>query len=182
MKSWLSNLFLKRAGVEEQASTPEQLEDTPGQTEVSTTDLENTLQSLRREIGARDQAIRNLERELERLRARQEELESERRLLEEMRQKQEAFDTGRRELKDRLQASLAQMDKERLQAERLAHRPVEPRAGIGRFRPGAVLARAQHPHVALLATRRAGWKSTCAYAPYLAIGAMLALWAGLGGS
>ena len=58
--------------------------------------------------------------ELDRLRARQEELESERRLLEEMRQKQEAFDTGRRELKDRLQASLAQMDKERLQAERLA--------------------------------------------------------------
>lgn len=58
--------------------------------------------------------------ELDRLRARQEELESERRLLEEMRQKQEAFDTGRRELKDHLQASLAQMDKERLQAERLA--------------------------------------------------------------
>jgi leader peptidase (prepilin peptidase)/N-methyltransferase len=36
--------------------------------------------------------------------------------------------------------------------------------------------------ILLLATRRAGWKSTCAYAPYLAIGAMLALWAGLGGS
>jgi hypothetical protein len=36
-----------------------------------------------------------------------------------MRQKQEAFDAGRRELKERLQASLAQMDKERLQAERL---------------------------------------------------------------
>lgn len=34
----------------------------------------------------------------------------------------------------------------------------------------------------LLATRRAGLKSTTAYAPYLAIGAMIALWAGLGGS
>ena len=34
----------------------------------------------------------------------------------------------------------------------------------------------------LLMTRRAGWKSTCAYAPYLAIGAMLTLWAGIGGS
>lgn len=33
----------------------------------------------------------------------------------------------------------------------------------------------------MLATRRAGWKSTAAYAPYLAIGAMLALWAGIGG-
>jgi leader peptidase (prepilin peptidase)/N-methyltransferase len=33
----------------------------------------------------------------------------------------------------------------------------------------------------LLMTRRAGWKSTCAYAPYLAIGAMLSLWAGIGG-
>jgi leader peptidase (prepilin peptidase)/N-methyltransferase len=33
----------------------------------------------------------------------------------------------------------------------------------------------------LLATRRAGWKTTCAYAPYLAIGAMLALWRTLGG-
>ncbi len=35
--------------------------------------------------------------------------------------------------------------------------------------------------VVMLATRRAGLKSTCAYAPYLAIGAMLALWAGIGG-
>jgi leader peptidase (prepilin peptidase)/N-methyltransferase len=35
--------------------------------------------------------------------------------------------------------------------------------------------------LALLATRRAGLKSTCAYAPYLAIGAMLALWVGGGG-
>lgn len=35
--------------------------------------------------------------------------------------------------------------------------------------------------VVLLATRRVGWKSTCAYAPYLAIGAMFALWAGTGG-
>jgi leader peptidase (prepilin peptidase)/N-methyltransferase len=33
----------------------------------------------------------------------------------------------------------------------------------------------------LLATRRAGWKTTCAYAPYLAIGAMLALWRTFGG-
>jgi leader peptidase (prepilin peptidase)/N-methyltransferase len=35
--------------------------------------------------------------------------------------------------------------------------------------------------VVLIATRRAGWKSTCAYAPYLAVGAMLALWTGFGG-
>lgn len=58
--------------------------------------------------------------ELNRLRARQEELERERRLLEEMKQKQEAFDAGRRELKDRLNESLLRMEKERLQAERLA--------------------------------------------------------------
>ena len=35
--------------------------------------------------------------------------------------------------------------------------------------------------IVLLLTRQAGWKSTFAYAPYLAIGAMLALWAGIGG-
>lgn len=33
----------------------------------------------------------------------------------------------------------------------------------------------------LLLTRRAGWKSTTAYAPYLAAGAMLALWYTFGG-
>lgn len=59
--------------------------------------------------------------ELDRLRARQEELEHERRLLEEMRQKQEAFDSGRRELKDHLNESLVWMEKERGQADRLAH-------------------------------------------------------------
>ena len=59
--------------------------------------------------------------ELDRLRARQEELERERRLLGEMRQKQEAFDSGRREMKDQLNESLAWMEKERLQADRLAH-------------------------------------------------------------
>ena len=35
--------------------------------------------------------------------------------------------------------------------------------------------------VILLLTRRAGWKSTTAYAPYLAAGAMLALWHTFGG-
>jgi leader peptidase (prepilin peptidase) / N-methyltransferase len=35
--------------------------------------------------------------------------------------------------------------------------------------------------VVLLLTRRAGWKSTTAYAPYLAVGAMLALWHTFGG-
>jgi prepilin signal peptidase PulO-like enzyme (type II secretory pathway) len=35
--------------------------------------------------------------------------------------------------------------------------------------------------LALLLTRRAGWKSTCAYAPYLAAGAWLALWRTFGG-
>jgi leader peptidase (prepilin peptidase)/N-methyltransferase len=35
--------------------------------------------------------------------------------------------------------------------------------------------------IVLLATRRAGWTSTCAYAPYLAAGAMLALWPTFGG-
>jgi leader peptidase (prepilin peptidase)/N-methyltransferase len=35
--------------------------------------------------------------------------------------------------------------------------------------------------LALVATRRAGWKTTCAYAPYLAAGAMLALWGSFGG-
>jgi len=34
----------------------------------------------------------------------------------------------------------------------------------------------------LIVTRRASLRATTAYAPYLAIGAMLALWAGLGGS
>lgn len=58
--------------------------------------------------------------ELDRLRVRQEELEKERRLLEEMRTKQEAFDSGRRELKSRLKESLARLEKDRLQAERLA--------------------------------------------------------------
>lgn len=58
--------------------------------------------------------------ELDRLRARQEELEKERRTLEEMRKKQEAFDAGRRELKSRLDESLARMEKDQFQAERLA--------------------------------------------------------------
>lgn len=57
--------------------------------------------------------------ELDRLRARQDELERERRLLEDMRQKQEAFDSERRELKNGLSESLARMEKERLDAERL---------------------------------------------------------------
>jgi leader peptidase (prepilin peptidase)/N-methyltransferase len=35
--------------------------------------------------------------------------------------------------------------------------------------------------LALIATRRADWKSTCAYAPYLATGAMLSLWRMFGG-
>ncbi len=34
--------------------------------------------------------------------------------------------------------------------------------------------------IILLITRRAGWKTTCAYAPYLAAGAMLALWGKFG--
>ena len=58
--------------------------------------------------------------ELDRLRARQEELERERRTLEEMRKKQESFDAGRRELKGQLNESLVRMEKEQLQAERLA--------------------------------------------------------------
>ena len=58
--------------------------------------------------------------ELDRLRARQEELEKERRLLEELRKKQESFEGGRRELKDRLGESLVRMEKDQLQAERLA--------------------------------------------------------------
>jgi leader peptidase (prepilin peptidase) / N-methyltransferase len=44
---------------------------------------------------------------------------------------------------------------------------------------GAVLGGAAA--VVLLLTRRAGWKSTTAYAPYLAAGAMLALWYTSGG-
>lgn len=44
---------------------------------------------------------------------------------------------------------------------------------------GAVLGGAAA--VVLLLTRRAGWKSTTAYAPYLAAGAMLALWHTFGG-
>ena len=58
--------------------------------------------------------------ELDRLRARQEELERERRTLEELRAKQEALDAGRRELKDGLQTSLVKMEKDQLEAERLA--------------------------------------------------------------
>ncbi len=44
---------------------------------------------------------------------------------------------------------------------------------------GAVLGGAAA--IVLLLTRRAGWKSTTAYAPYLAAGAMLALWYTFGG-
>ncbi len=65
--------------------------------------------------------------ELDRLRARQEELERERRTLEEMRKKQEAFDTGRRELKGRLSESLARMEKDQLQTERLGQMLEETR-------------------------------------------------------
>ena len=54
------------------------------------------------------------------MRARQEELERERRTLEELRAKQEALDAGRRELKDGLQTSLVKMEKDQLEAERLA--------------------------------------------------------------
>lgn len=58
--------------------------------------------------------------ELERLRKRQEELEKEKRELEELRRKQEEYQRGKRELLEKLESSLVTMEKEQLQAQRMA--------------------------------------------------------------
>lgn len=58
--------------------------------------------------------------ELERLRKRQEELEREKRQLEELQRKQEEYQRGKRELLEKLEKSLVAMEKEQLQAQRMA--------------------------------------------------------------
>jgi len=58
--------------------------------------------------------------ELERLRKRQEDLEREKRELEDNRNKQQEYEHGKREMLDRLNQSLVTLEKDELQAERLA--------------------------------------------------------------
>ncbi len=58
--------------------------------------------------------------ELERLRKRQEALERERRELEEIRRKQEEYERGKRDIVERLSQSLITMEKDELQAQRMA--------------------------------------------------------------
>jgi DNA repair exonuclease SbcCD ATPase subunit len=58
--------------------------------------------------------------ELERLRKRQEELEREKRELEEIRRKQDEYQRGKRELIEKLGQSLVTMEKDEIQAQRMA--------------------------------------------------------------
>lgn len=58
--------------------------------------------------------------ELERLRKRQEELEREKHELEDIRRKQEEYERGKREMMEKLSQSLVTMEKDEMQAERLA--------------------------------------------------------------
>jgi vacuolar-type H+-ATPase subunit I/STV1 len=58
--------------------------------------------------------------ELERLRKRQEDLEREKRELEELRRKQQDYDAGKREMIERLSQSLVILEKDEMQATRLA--------------------------------------------------------------
>lgn len=58
--------------------------------------------------------------ELERLRKRQEEVEREKRELEDIRRKQEEYERGKREMLEKIGQSLVTMEKDEMQAERLA--------------------------------------------------------------
>jgi hypothetical protein len=67
-----------------------------------------------------DEQVVTAMQELERLRTRQENLEKEKRDLEEIRRKQEEYERGRREMVERLNQSLLTLEKDELQASRLA--------------------------------------------------------------
>jgi hypothetical protein len=67
-----------------------------------------------------DEHVVTAMQELERLRARQENLEKEKRDLEEIRRKQEEYERGKREMVERFDQSLLTMEKDELQASRLA--------------------------------------------------------------
>ncbi len=67
-----------------------------------------------------DEQVVTAMQELERLRARQENLEKEKRELEEVRRKQEEYERGKREMIERLNQSLLTLEKDELQASRLA--------------------------------------------------------------
>ena len=67
-----------------------------------------------------DEQVVTAMQELERLRARQENLEKEKRDLEEIRRKQEEYEGGKREMVERLNQSLLTLEKDELQASRLA--------------------------------------------------------------
>jgi chromosome segregation ATPase len=58
--------------------------------------------------------------ELEKLRKRQEDLEREKRELEDLRRKQDDYERGKREMVDRLNSSVTSLEKDELEAERLA--------------------------------------------------------------
>ena len=67
-----------------------------------------------------DEQVVTAMQELERLRARQENLEKEKRELEEIRRKQEEYERGKREMVERFNQSLLTLEKDELQATRLA--------------------------------------------------------------
>jgi len=67
-----------------------------------------------------DENVAQAVTELERLRKRQEDLEREKRELEELRRKQEEYERGKREMVERFGQSLVTLEKDELQAERLA--------------------------------------------------------------
>jgi chromosome segregation ATPase len=67
-----------------------------------------------------DENVVQAAQELERLRKRQETLEREKRDLEEIRRKQEEYERGKRDVIERLGQSLVTMEKDELQAERMA--------------------------------------------------------------
>ncbi len=67
-----------------------------------------------------DENVVQAAQELERLRKRQETLEREKRELEEIRRKQEEYERGKRDVIERLGQSLITMEKDELQAERMA--------------------------------------------------------------
>jgi hypothetical protein len=67
-----------------------------------------------------DEQVVTAMQELERLRTRQENLEKEKRDLEEIRRKQEEYERGKREMVERLNQSLLTLEKDELQATRLA--------------------------------------------------------------
>jgi hypothetical protein len=66
-----------------------------------------------------DQVVQAMQ-ELERLRTRQEDLEREKQELEDLRRRQDEYERGKREMVDRFNQSLVSLEKDELQAERMA--------------------------------------------------------------